>query len=174
MRRTPTAVLAYTKLSQIKDINLLHCYLIGELDDCVGTYDMCRQVEQGVMRFFRTMIALLIALSVAMLPAAGSAASVVKSEPRAASEAMAKDMTMASDMSDVMDECCPDHANTKPCDQPNDQCPMAFCAVQLVNLASVDVFRFDFPITAATLLPLPADQVVSLHAGSPPFRPPRV
>ena len=135
---------------------------------------MCGQLEKAAMRWFRTMLAMMIALSVAMLPAAGSAAPIVKSEPSVASKTMAKDIAMASDMSDAMDECCPDHGKSRPCDQPNDHCPLAFCAAQLVNLASADLFHFDVPITAATLLPLPADQVLSLHAGSPPFRPPRV
>lgn len=125
---------------------------------------------EEAMRLLRTMLALMIALSVALLPQAGSVAFIVKSAPHAASESMA----METDASDVMDECCPDHGKSKPCDQPTDRCPMVFCAVQPVNLAATDPFRFDFPMTAATPLPLPADQVVALHAGSPPFRPPRV
>jgi hypothetical protein len=129
---------------------------------------------EEAMHLLRTMLALMIALSVALLPQAGSAALIVKSGPHVASGTMAKSMAMDTDASDVMDECCPDHGKSKPCDQPTDRCPMVFCAVQPVNLAATDPFRFDFPMTVATLLPLPADQVVALHAGSPPFRPPRV
>jgi hypothetical protein len=126
------------------------------------------------MRFVRTMMAMVIALSVAMLPAAGAALPIVKSAPQAAAEAMAKDMGMASDMFGAMDECCPDHAKAGPCDQPSDQCPPAFCSIQTVNLAFAAAFRFDFPMIASDPLPIPTDQVVTLHDSSPPFRPPRV
>lgn len=125
------------------------------------------------MRLVRTMMALVIALSVAMLPAAGSAASVFKSTSQAVTEAMADDMAMASDMSGAMD-CCPDNVKTKPCDHPSGQCPMALCAVQFVNLAFVAGFRFEFPLVEGNPLPILVDQVVTLHGSSPPFRPPRV
>ena len=124
------------------------------------------------MRIVRTMMALMIALSVAMLPAAGSAVSLIKSTSQAATEAMANDM--ASDMSGAMDECCPDQDKAKPCDQPSDRCPLAFCAAQAVNLAFAAPFRFDFPMAVGNPLPIPVDQVVTLHDSSPPFRPPRV
>jgi hypothetical protein len=122
------------------------------------------------MRTLRMMMALVIALSVALLPTAGSAMSVISS----ASQDASRDLTIASDMSGVMDECCPDHAKDKPCDQPNDHCPMAFCGAQLLNLALTDAFRFNSPTAAGDPLPIPVDQVVALHSGSPPFRPPRV
>ncbi len=125
------------------------------------------------MRLLRTMMALVIALSVAMLPAAGAAVSIVKSSPQVATEMMAEDMTMSSDMPSAMD-CCPDSAKDKRCDHPNGQCPMAFCAVQSINLALATAFRFDFPLVAGNPLPIPVDQVVTLRGSSPPFRPPRV
>jgi hypothetical protein len=127
------------------------------------------------MRLLRTMMALVIALSVAMLPAAGLAASVVKSTSQATSGAMTKHMAMRSDMPGAMDECCPDHVKGKPCNQPSDQCPLACCcAGQPLSLASTAILRFDVPMIAGSPLPIPVDQVVSLHSGSPPFRPPRV
>jgi hypothetical protein len=151
---------------------------MAELDGYARSYDLCEKVDQAAMRFVRTMMALLIALSVAMLPAAGAVAAAITTAPHAASEAVAKniakDMTMASGMSDAMDDCCPDCAKANPCKAPNCRCPMAVCAVQLVNLAATDPFRLDFPITAGTLLPLAADQVAACYAGSPPFRPPQV
>lgn len=125
------------------------------------------------MRLLRTMMAVVIALSVAMLPAAGAAVSIVKSSPQAATEMMAEDMTMSSDMPSAMD-CCPDSAKDKRCDHPNGQCPMAFCAAQSINLALATAFRFDFPLVAGNPLPIPVDQVVTLRGSSPPFRPPRV
>ncbi len=126
------------------------------------------------MRLVRTMLALVIALSVAMLPTVGSATSIIKSASQAAAEATARDMTTASDMSGAMDECCPDHAKAKPCEQPSGQCPPAFCATPAVNLAFAAAFRFDSPMVAGNPLPIPVDQVVALHDSSPPFRPPRV
>jgi predicted deacylase len=118
-------------------------------------------------------MALVIALSVALLPTAGSAASIVGSS-QDAYRAMAKDMTMASDMSGAMDECCPDQAKDTPCDRTSNHCPMVCCAGQSLNFAVFDAFRFNSPTAAGNLLPIPADQVVDLHSGSPPFRPPRV
>jgi hypothetical protein len=119
-------------------------------------------------------MALMIALSVALLPMAGFAVSIVSSVSQDASDAMSKDMTMASDLSGAMDGCCPDHAKDKPCGQPTNHCSMAYCAGQVLNLAVFDAFRFNSPTAAGNLLPIPVDQVVALNSGSPPFRPPRV
>ena len=80
---------------------------------------------------------------------------------------------MSADMP-AMDECCPDHGKSNPCDQPNDQCGLAFCAGQWVSLASATTIRFHVPMVTGDLLPIPADQVASFHSGSLPFRPPRV
>jgi hypothetical protein len=132
---------------------------------------MCKQVFGTAMQLVRTMMALAIALSVAMLPAAGSAMFIAT--PQAAAEAMADDMAMVSDMSGAM-ECRPYHATPKPCDHPSGQCPMAFCAAQPVNLAFAAAYGFDLPMVAGTPLPIPTDQVVALHGSSLPFRPPRV
>jgi hypothetical protein len=125
------------------------------------------------MQTFRVIMALVIALSVALLPTAGSAVSIVGSS-QDAHRAVSKDMSMASDMSGAMDECCPDQAKDKPCDQSSNHCPMVCCAGQLLNLAVFDVFRFNSPTAAGNPLPIPVDQVVAVNSGSPPFRPPRV
>jgi hypothetical protein len=122
----------------------------------------------------RMIMTLVIALSVAILPAAGSAVSIANPASKGASEAMSKDMTRASDMSSAMNECCPDHAKTRPCDRSSEQCPMAPCAAQPVNIASAAVLSFDLPFVMGQSLPIPVDQVVALYSGSPPFRPPRV
>jgi len=126
------------------------------------------------MRFVRVILALMIALSVAMLPTVGSAASTVSATAQGASEVASMDMAMMSEMSAAMDDCCPDHARTNPCDSLGDRCPMAFCAAQPVSIASPTVFHFDFSILVGNPVPVLVDQVVSLHRGSPPFRPPRV
>ncbi len=120
-------------------------------------------------------MAVMIALSVALLPMAGSVASVVNSASQssaAGTKGMAMDEAMASDMAGAMDECCPDRA--KPCDQPSGHCTMACCCAAPLNLASTIAYRLDIPPFAGQLLPIPVDQTVALHSGRPPFRPPRV
>lgn len=122
-----------------------------------------------MMRFARTITAFVIALSVAMLPVAGSASIVAKPTEMAASVEKAA----GAEMSAAMDDCCPDHA--KACDQQGDQCQsMAVCTLQLVSLANVAVSGLKYPALPEISLPILSDQVVPLHSGSPPFRPPRV
>lgn len=124
--------------------------------------------EFGGMHFARTIMAFLIALSVALLPTAGSAAIDAKSSEHGAPAKM----HMHSDMS-VMDDCCPDQP--KPCGQNSDHCrSMASCAVQSVSIAGVAVSHIRFPMIAGNPLPILTDQAVTLYDGSPPFRPPRV
>ena|SRR5215831_7552449 len=122
------------------------------------------------MRIVRLIMAFLITLSVAMLPTVGSAMSVAATPSQGASAKL----SVADDMSAAMDECCPEHAKDKPCDQPRDQCPLPCCAAQPISIAVAAGFHFNVPIVPGYPLSLPADQVVSLHSGSPPFRPPRV
>ena len=148
--------------------------LMMELDGQTRRHDMQAWADKAVMRFVRTIVALVIGLSVAMLPAAGSAMSAVNFAPHTGSDAIVKDMIMAPGMSGTMDECCPDDAKAKPCDRPSDQYPMACCAAQSVSIAFVAVFRLDLPVVAGHLFPITVGQVVVLHSGSPPFRPPRV
>lgn len=125
------------------------------------------------MRFARTMMAFVLMLSVAMLPAAGSASIVTKSTEMAVSG----NTDTGAEMSAVMDGCCPDHA--KPCDQSSDQSSdqcqsMASCAFQSVSLADVAVSPLRYPPVPGNMLPRLTYQAVPLHSGSPPFRPPRV
>jgi hypothetical protein len=144
-----------------------------ELDGSMSSSNM-EQVDRTVMRLVRAILAVVIGLSVAMLPAAGFAAPVINSAAQGPSEAEPAKMTTSSEMPAAMHDCCPDKTEGQPCDPSNDHCPMAFCAAQPVSIASAAVFQLDFPIPVANLLPIPVDQVVSLHSGSPPFRPPRV
>jgi hypothetical protein len=147
-------------------------------DASTSTSDM-RLLDRTAMRLVRRILALVIVLSVAMLPVAGSAAPAVSSaaqdpvgDPIKAEAA--KTMVMSSEISAAMHDCCPDEANGRPCDHSTDQCPMGFCAAPPVSIGSPPVFQFDCPVVSANLLSIPVDQVVSLHSGSPPFRPPRV
>ena len=144
-----------------------------ELDGSMRSSDM-EQVDRTAMRFVRLILALVIGLSVAMLPAAGFALPVISTTAQGPAEGEPAKMTMSSDMSAAMDVCCPDETNGTPCDHSSDHCPMAFCVAQPVSIASPPVFQFDIPLPVASLLPIPIDQVVSLHSGSPPFRPPKV
>jgi len=122
----------------------------------------------------RTIMALVIALSVAMLPIGRVAASIIMPAGQAVFGAVPDPMATTSQMPDGMNDCCADQTKSNPCDQPSGQCPTAFCASSPGSIACAGVFRFDFPIAAAMLLPIPMDQTVDRHSGSPPFRPPRV
>lgn len=122
------------------------------------------------MRLIRTIVAFLIAVSVAVLPVAGSAALLSKSVESGAAAAMA----VSDDGTSAMDDCCPDPG--APCGQNNIDCPkMAVCAAQAVSIAPVTISQLIDPASRATPLPKVANQVVPPpNDGSPPFRPPRI
>ncbi|MBA7470540.1 hypothetical protein ES707_05827 [subsurface metagenome] len=121
------------------------------------------------MYFIRPILAIMISLSVALLPMAGLAAVVVSPAAQDVAAVASPKMAMPSHMAAATDDCCSDEANTKSCDQ----CPIASCAAQPMSSAPAAGFPL-YVVVAASLLPIPADQVVSLSRGSPPFRPPRV
>ena len=112
------------------------------------------------MRIGHTIVTLLIALSVALLPAAASAGVSVKS-PEAAGVSMTEDMP----------DCCPHKVN--PCEKAMDDCAaMATCALKcfsFVGTSSIIVFPSAFAKMTASFAANP----FSSQAGSPPFRPPR-
>lgn len=110
------------------------------------------------MPLVRTIFALLIAVSVAMLPAAGAAAfKVTSQEP---SEISA---------SEPMHDCCPPAAN--PC---CDDCgSMAVCASTCFVYASGVASPLVYPTMLAGVMPLLSSGAWPSHLGSPPFRPPR-
>lgn len=120
------------------------------------------------MRFVRTIVAFAIAISLAMLPVGASA-----STPAMSSDDMQAAMQMSpTEMS--MDDCCPDMKGTGS-DTASYKCGMGFCCVGgLVALDDVRPVAFRHFAVMASTLPIPADQVVSVRCGSPPFRPPRV
>ena len=92
------------------------------------------------MRLSRTILALVTALSVAMLPMAGAAisGSMAHGLAEVASQEMA---AVASDVPEALDDCCADQTKANPCDQPSDQCPLAFCASQSGAMADIASFR---------------------------------
>jgi hypothetical protein len=116
------------------------------------------------MRFARMIMGVVLALSVAMLPVAGSMAAGANAKPAAMAGSLA--------MSAAMDDCCPENAN--PCDQSGDHCQSTVCcAHQSFGISGV-VSPFSYPPVSSNPLPALADHAAPLHAGSPPFRPPRV
>ncbi|MCK1708099.1 MULTISPECIES: hypothetical protein [unclassified Bradyrhizobium] len=122
------------------------------------------------MRFVRTILAFAIAVSLAMLPVGTSAAGLAM-----APDDMQTGMHMSGDAAMSMDECCPhDMKGTSP-PAGSHKCGMGFCCAG-GTLALDDVRALDFVFLAipASKVAIPADQVVSVRGGSPPFRPPRV
>ncbi|SMX61261.1 conserved exported protein of unknown function [Bradyrhizobium sp. ORS 285] len=127
------------------------------------------------MRLVRTILAFAIALSLAMLPIGASAAGVAMSsdEMQTGLQQMSMHMGDGSDMS--MDECCPDDMKGQTSPAHSGRCGMGFCcAGGTVALGDFRAFSLASLTVTATTLALPTDQVISLHSGSPPFRPPRI
>ncbi|QOZ80378.1 hypothetical protein XH83_11895 [Bradyrhizobium sp. CCBAU 53351] len=121
------------------------------------------------MRFVRTILAIAIAISLAMLPVGVSASSLATS-----SDDMHATMQMGGDAEMAMDDCCPDMKG--PASSTGGyKCGMGFCCVGgLVALDDVRPVVFGHFAVAASTLPIPEDQVVSVRGGPPPFRPPRI
>ena len=111
----------------------------------------------------RTILALLVALSVAMLPAAAGAGVSSKSPDRAGMS-MTEDMSMPEDMHD----CCPPKAN--PCDHCGS---MATCVLKCFSLAGTSSSVIVFPSTFAKMIAPFERNPFSSQTGAPPFRPPR-
>jgi len=110
------------------------------------------------MKISRTILALLIALSVAMLPASANIA--VKST----------DMTEMAEMAAMEDmDCCPHKA--KPCDHCSS---MATCQLTHFSFFATSASDIIFPSVAASLSPLSGANAFHPQEGNPPFRPPRV
>ena len=121
------------------------------------------------MRIGRTILALFISISVAMLPVAGSIATSAKLSEMTLSASEEMDMSASEDMCDR----CPDHA--KPCDKSMGDCgSMAACALKCVPLSMADGSPVVFPSITAKLVPSFASRSYRPLSGNRPFRPPRV
>ena len=121
------------------------------------------------MRIFRTILALAIAASLALLPLGAPAFAGPTSSGDAHSH---MEMDASADMS--MD-CCPDDMKGMPGHSGGDKCGIGVCCVGgTVALGDVRTVGFRFIRTAATQVAIPADQVVPVREGSPPHRPPRI
>ena len=113
------------------------------------------------MSIGRTILALLVSLSVAMLPAAAGAGVSAKSPHQA-------DMSMTEGMHD----CCPPMAN--PCDHAMDDCgSMATCVLKCFSFASTSSEIIVFPATSVKMIAPFERNPFSSQTGAPPFRPPR-
>jgi hypothetical protein len=111
------------------------------------------------MSIARTILVLLIALSVA-LPAAGGAGLASKS-------ADSIEMSAMEDM-----DCCPHKAN--PCDRMGACTSMAACAPHCFTFAVNGAPLPFVGLTLADKMPVLQDGNVPSQSGIPPFRPPRV
>jgi hypothetical protein len=117
------------------------------------------------MRFVRTILTLLIAASVALLPiAAGAMVGANHSDAVIAAS------------SAPMPDCC-DH-DAAPCDQPHksmgDCASMAACALKCFNFTATIVLGVSLPEPIAASVPRLAGQRPDSQLGIPPFRPPRI
>ncbi len=124
--------------------------------------------ESYSMNVGRTILAFLIALSVALLPAAGGAGMNAKS-----SEPAGMSVILGISVMEDMPDCCPHKAN--PCEKAMDDCAaMATCALKCFSfaVASSSIIVFPSPF-ASMMIPLAANPFSS-QTGSPPFRPPRI
>jgi hypothetical protein len=120
------------------------------------------------MRFLRSILAFAIAVSLAMLPVGASAAGFAMS-----SSDMQMSMSMSVDVDMSMDDCCPDMKGASS-HTGSFKCGMGFCCVGgIIALGDVRPVAFEYRAAAASKIAIPADQVVVVRGGSPPFRPPR-
>ena len=121
------------------------------------------------MRFVRTILAIAIAISLAMLPVGVSASSLATS-----SDDMHATMQMGGDAEMAMDDCCPDMKGPAPTTD-GYKCGMGFCCIGgALALGDIRTIAFERLAATASKIAIPADQVVSFRGSSPPFRPPRV
>jgi hypothetical protein len=122
-----------------------------------------------VMQVARTIFALLIALSMAVLPAAGVVAPVAKLNAMSDMAAMNQsDMAAMEDM-----DCCPHPANSSDKAMDKSAC-MAACALKCFPFGGGAVSTVVFPSHQAPLMWALATNPFNSQTGHPPFRPPRV
>jgi hypothetical protein len=113
------------------------------------------------MRLARTIVALLIAFSVATLPLAGGAAFAAK----------AGEMSASDVMHEGCDHSSPSKDNSK---SVNDCASIAACAAKCFGCAGTALSHLGFVPIQSTPQPVRDGDVVVSQIGNPPFRPPRV
>ena len=122
------------------------------------------------MRIFRTILALAIAASLALLPMGAPAVAGI---PMSSGDVqISMEMGASTDMSM---ECCPDDMKGMPVHPGGNKCGMGICCVGgTVALGDIGVVGFRFLRAAATEVAIPTDQIIPVRDSSPPYRPPRV
>ena len=120
------------------------------------------------MRLVRTILALVIAASLTLLPIGASTAGFMMGQDDAESSVH----MVSTDM--WTDDCCPDDMAGSPAQTDHYKCPMGFCCAGAIALGDVRSIGFRFLPATASKVGIIADQIVPTHSGSPPFRPPRV
>jgi len=114
------------------------------------------------MGIARTIVALLVAVSVAVLPAVGGAG--LKPRPMQSAEVS---------VVEPMHDCCPPAMN--PCDKAsNDGACMAACASACFTFAGGASAPLVHPLRLTDMLPSSETGAFHSQVASPPFRPPRV
>ena len=136
------------------------------------------------MMIGRTILAVLIAVSLALLPATRSFTTTVKpvgtsmSAEMVSAQMSSPEMSMSEDMttsdmamSDISD-CCP---KLSPCDKGMDDCAfMAGCALNCFGFLGTSFSLVVFPAILAGLTTPYASAPLRAQTSGPPFRPPRV
>lgn len=123
------------------------------------------------MNIARTIVAVFIAASVAMLPVAGGALAANSKDMSISSMGMthSNDMSISMGMSD----CCPH--DSAPCYKTNSDCAsMAACAGAVLSFCEPIFAHYVFPLVLADVLSAPDSRTLRSYMSSPPFRPPRV
>lgn len=122
------------------------------------------------MRLLRTIMAIAISASLALLPMGAPAVAGISMS--------SEDVQISMDMggsTDMSMECCPDDMNGMPVHSAGNKCGMGMCCLGgTVALGDVGIVGFRFLRPAATEVAIPADQIIRVRAGIPPYRPPRV
>jgi hypothetical protein len=118
------------------------------------------------MGFGRTILIFLIALSVAMLPAAGDAASLHSKS------ADAPDVSASMEAIEVMHDCCP--PKQLPPQKAIDDCcsSMATCSMNCFGIAEASTFLILFPLLLGSLPVSFLSNPLRPQTANPPLRPP--
>jgi hypothetical protein len=153
LKTKPLELQVFDALTQARSSDPLSAMLI---DGCLGAARYWPKMKAA-----KTILVLLIALSVALLPRVGGASFATK----------AADTTVEAVMEDM--DCCPSKSN--PCDNAMDGCTsMATCALKCFSFTPGSLVSLRYPVGVAGDIPLPFESAFHSQTSSPPFRPPRV
>lgn len=132
------------------------------------------------MRLFRTILALMMALSLAALPVGSASAAMLPAAPaEAVPHVQHHEHHAGTHVTTAVESCHGATADAAPITpslpKHPAKCPLGFCCVGAsVGFSPVASVPVKFISRRAGQVFPPADLFVPDHAGSPPFRPPRV